>query len=66
MPVFPRSIYFNFANKDELLLELLDKKRVDTKAALEAVFLKHKGASQRFGAARNWYAEQWRSGPGPC
>lgn len=52
------AFYSNFKSKDELFLELLDKKRVETQEALDAIFREKREAGERFQAARDWYADQ--------
>jgi AcrR family transcriptional regulator len=54
------AFYSNFKSKDELFLELLDKKRIETQNALDGVFRENHDANARFQAARDWYADQCR------
>jgi AcrR family transcriptional regulator len=54
------AFYSNFKSKDGLFLELLDKKRIDTQNSLSVIFEEKKDARDRFQAAREWYADQWR------
>ncbi len=54
------AFYSNFESKDELFLALLEKKRVETQAALDGIFREKKNANERFRAARDWYAGQWQ------
>ena len=54
------AFYSNFRSKDELFLELLDKKRIEPRNALDAIFREKKDANGRFRAARDWYADQWQ------
>ena len=53
------AFYSNFKSKDELFLALLEKKRIETQNALDAIFREKKDANERFRAARDWYADQW-------
>jgi AcrR family transcriptional regulator len=52
------AFYSNFESKDEIFLELLDKKRIETQDALDSIFRETKDADERFRAARDWYADQ--------
>lgn len=52
------AFYSNFESKDELFLELLDKKRSETQNELDTIFREKKDAKGRFAAAREWYANQ--------
>ena len=52
------AFYSNFESKDELFLELLDKKRSETQDDLDTIFREKKDAKGRFVAAREWYANQ--------
>jgi AcrR family transcriptional regulator len=52
------AFYSNFASKDELFLELLDKKRIETQSVMDGVFREKKDGNARFRAARRWYADQ--------
>jgi AcrR family transcriptional regulator len=54
------AFYSNFESKDELFLELLDKKRIETQNALDTIFREKKDGNERFRAARDWYADQWQ------
>jgi AcrR family transcriptional regulator len=54
------AFYSNFESKDELFLELLDKKRIETQTALDNIFREKKDGNERFRAARDWYADQWQ------
>ena len=54
------AFYSNFKSKDELFLALLDRKRIETQNALDAVFRENRDANDRFRAAREWYADQWQ------
>ena len=54
------AFYSNFKSKDEILLELLDRKRLETEEALNAIFHEKQDVKERFRAARDWYAGQWR------
>jgi len=54
------AFYSNFKSKDELFLELLDQKRIETQNALDTIFHEKKDANKRFRAARDWYADQWQ------
>jgi len=51
------AFYSNFKSKDELFVELLDKKRLEAQGALSAIFREKKDARDRFRAARDWYAD---------
>ena len=52
------AFYSNFESKDELFLELLDKRRGETQNELDTIFREKKHAKGRFAAAREWYANQ--------
>lgn len=54
------AFYSNFESKDELFLELLYKKRIETQNALDNIFREKKDGNERFRAARDWYADQWQ------
>jgi AcrR family transcriptional regulator len=52
------AFYSNFKSKDELFLELLDKKRIATQKALESIVRADCDTAERFRAARDWYVDQ--------
>jgi AcrR family transcriptional regulator len=54
------AFYSNFEDKDAIFLEVLDKRRRDTRSALDAIFREKHDMGQRFRAARDWYADQWK------
>jgi AcrR family transcriptional regulator len=54
------AFYSNYESKDELFLALLDKKRIETQQALDAILREKNDANERFHAARDWYADQWQ------
>jgi len=54
------AFYSNFESKDELFLELLYKKSIETQNALDSIFREKKDGHERFRAARDWYADQWQ------
>jgi AcrR family transcriptional regulator len=54
------AFYSNFESKDELFLELLDRRRLEAQAALDGIFREKKDGNERFRAVRDWYAAQWR------
>jgi AcrR family transcriptional regulator len=54
------AFYSNFESKDELFLELLYKKSIETQNALDNIFREKKDGHERFRAARDWYADQWQ------
>ena len=47
------AFYSNFESKDELFLALLDKKRIETQQALDAILREKNDANERFHAARD-------------
>jgi TetR/AcrR family transcriptional regulator, transcriptional repressor of aconitase len=54
------AFYSNFADKDELFLELLDRRRQNTHSSLDAIFRETLDAGDRFRVAREWYGDHWR------
>ena len=54
------AFYSNFKSKDDLFLELLDKKRTENERALDAILREKQDWNARFRAARDWYADQWQ------
>jgi AcrR family transcriptional regulator len=54
------AFYSNFESKDDLFLALLDKKRIESQHALNAILREKEDANERFRAARDWYADQWQ------
>jgi len=54
------AFYSNFASKDEIFLALLERKRAETKSALDAILRTKQDAGERFRAARDWYTGHGR------
>jgi AcrR family transcriptional regulator len=54
------AFYSNFQSKDEIFLALLERKRIESENALNAIFREKPEAQARYRAARDWYAGQWR------
>jgi AcrR family transcriptional regulator len=54
------AFYSNFADKDELLLAVLSKRRQEMTSELEALLDSGASREERYQAARRWYTAQWR------
>lgn len=54
------AFYANFEDKDEIFLEVLVRRRLETAQAVEEIFRRHPDAAGRLRAVRDWYVKQWR------
>lgn len=54
------AFYSNFADKDEIFLEVLSRRRVAMARELEEIFRRNPDPTARLQAVRDWYVEQWR------
>ena len=52
------AFYSNFQNKDELFIEVLNKRRLEIAGALDEIFRREPNAAERLRAVRNWYVNQ--------
>jgi AcrR family transcriptional regulator len=54
------AFYSNFADKDEIFLEVLSRRRIENAEAIAQIFRQNPDATARLAAVRDWYVEQWR------
>ncbi len=53
------AFYSNYADKDEIFVEVLEKRLREARHALQFAFAKSADPADRFRTAREWYAGQW-------
>ncbi|HOQ47875.1 MAG TPA: TetR/AcrR family transcriptional regulator, partial [Bryobacteraceae bacterium] len=53
------AFYSNFADKNELFLAVLDKRRLELATALDEIIHRTPDADRRLEAVRDWFVNQW-------